>query len=246
MGKKLKNLLLLLWAFSLYSCSSYKKTLYLQDLSSRDVTNPNSNAQPIQIQAGDILDIKAISQNTAVTTQINFTDVKSGAYKVDETGNILFPLIGSVKVAGLTTTEVKSAIEKKLQVFVKEPIVAVSITYFKVSVLGDVSRPGVYEVPNERITVLEALSYAGDLNLTAERNDVVVIRETEGERQVGHLNLTSKNILNSPYYYLKKNDVIYAKPGSLKYASVSRGQRIVPIVIPALSVIVSMAVLLTK
>jgi len=124
-----------------------------------------------------------------------------------------------MKVSGLTTKEITEQIEKKLKDFFTNPIINVRIQNFKVSVLGDVKNPGVFHVQNEKISVTEALSLAGDLNITGIRTDVLVIREDAGVRQYYHLDLTSKYVFNSPCYYLKNNDQIYVRPNRAKISN---------------------------
>jgi len=156
---------------------------------------------------------------------------------VDEKGTIQLPLVGSVKIEGLTTTEARELIQSKLINYLKEPVVSLRLINFRVSVLGDVARPGVYPVNNERVNVSEALSMAGDLSITAVRNNVLLVRETDGKRQYIRLNMQSKELFNSPYYYLQNNDVLYIQPGNAKYASVDSSYRNVSIILSALSVI---------
>ncbi|HSM63389.1 MAG TPA: hypothetical protein VK833_05575, partial [Gillisia sp.] len=121
--------------------------------------------------------------------------------------------------------------------YLKEPIVNIRILNFKISVLGDVLNPGVFTLQNERSTIPEALSLAGDLNITAIRTNVLLIREIGGERNFIPIDLTSKEIFNSPYFYLKNNDVIYAQPDKTKFATVDRGYRTATVVLSALSVL---------
>lgn len=135
-------------------------------------------------------------------------------YLVDNTGNIDFPVLGMVKVGGLTTRECEALIRSKLQAHLSEtPTVTVRVSNFKVSVLGEVKSPGTYSVTDERINIFQALSLAGDMTLLSMRDDVELLREdASGNKQVIHLDLTRADIVNSDYYYLQQNDIIYVKP----------------------------------
>jgi len=256
----MKNIVLTLYAFIallvLSSCGSYRKTAYFQDLkqnaSSRE---PIGNYTSVTIQPEDILGINVSSLNPEASAIFNYNlNTITGTvnnnqnnpvigYLVDQKGEIQLPLIGNYKVAGQTTSQLRENIRKELLKYLKEPVVNIRIINFKVSVMGDVSRPGVYQVQNERLTVTEAISMAGDLNITAMRNKLTLIRETNGTREYIPIDLTSKNLFNSPYYYLKSNDVIYVQPGKNKYASVDNSYRSISLLLSAISIA---AVLLTR
>ncbi len=139
-------------------------------------------------------------------------------FLVDNNGNINLPIVGQMKVAGITTTNLAEQLQysKALSIFEK-PIVNVRIMNFKISVLGDVMKPDVFNIQNERITITEALSLAGDLNITAVRNNILLIREINGKREFIPIDLNSKRLFDSPYYYLKNHDVIYVTPNKAKY-----------------------------
>jgi polysaccharide biosynthesis/export protein len=159
-------------------------------------------------------------------------------YLVDNDGTINFPSLGKLKVSGLTTSALRDQLTRQLSpAFLKDATVSVRIINFKISVLGDVQRPNVYPVQNERITMLEALALAGDLNITAKRKNVLLIREQDGKREYVNIDLTSKALFTSPYYYLKNNDQIYVDPDRAKYGLVDVGARNLTIIISALSVV---------
>src|SRR5690606_10100188 len=139
----------------------------------------------------------------------NSVDNPVVGYLVDQNGEIQIPLIGSMKVEGLTTAKIREVLQESLLTYLNEPVVNIRILNFKISVMGDVLRPGVFTVQNERITIPEALSLAGDLHITAIRTNVILIRELEGERKFIPIDLTSKEFFDSPFFYLKNNDVIY-------------------------------------
>ena len=233
----------------LTGCSSYKKTKYFQDLG-QNMTKEISNYSALTVQNQDVLAISVTSLNpeSSAIFNTNLSRINGNnfdynpinpvtGYLVDQRGDIQLPLIGSVQVAGLTTNQVQAAILAKVSPMLKEPVVTVRMMNFKVTVLGDVGHAGVFQVPNERITITEALGLAGDLNITALRKDIVLIREVDGKRESVKVDLTTKNILESPYYYLKNNDVLYVQAGKNKYAQASRGFQTGTLVLSALSIV---------
>jgi len=136
------------------------------------------------------------------------------SYLVDSNGNIDFPVLGTLKLAGLNRIQATAMIKDMLKEYLNNPIVIVRNVNFKVSVLGEVRNPGVYTIQNDRITILEALALAGDLTIQAERHNVMVIREEGNKKTYNRVNLTSEEIFNSPMYYLTQNDVIYVTPNN--------------------------------
>jgi polysaccharide export outer membrane protein len=136
----------------------------------------------------------------------------NNGYLVDDEGFIDLPVVGRMHVGGLTRKELVVQLKEKYNAYLENPIVNVKIQNFKISVLGDVRSPGTYIVPNERITLMEAISLAGDLNITGERNNVLVIREKNNQREEFRVDLTNKEFFNSPVYYLEQNDVVYIEP----------------------------------
>lgn len=251
----MKNVLyLFLGILLLSSCGvQYKQVPYFQDLND-SLTEEETilNYSSLKIQKEDILAITVTSLNAEASAIFNFGSTSSiqgntsgnssplntaNGFKVDQDGKIQLPLIGSVLIAGLTTSAARDLVQLKLTPFLKEPVVSLRLVNFKVSILGDVARPGVFPVQNERITLPEALSMAGDLNITAQRDNVLIIREINGKRQYIRLNLQKKEVFNSEYFYLQNNDVLYVQPSNAKYASVDSSYRNVSIVLSALSVI---------
>ncbi|NEU10007.1 polysaccharide export protein [Flavihumibacter sp. R14] len=229
----------------LTSCGSYRELLYFQNLDhSRPFKENIENFTAVTIQNDDILgiNISSLSSEASALFNVNFasngnTQGQSLGYQVDTNGAIEIPLLGTFKVAGLSTTELRDQIKQKLQKYLKEPIVNVRILNFKVSVMGDVGKPGVYNVENERITLPEAVTLAGDLNVTADRNNLWLIRERDSQREYIPIDLTSKDIFKSPYFYLKNNDLLYIQPGKAKYSSVSNTYQILGIFLSVLSIV---------
>ena len=139
-------------------------------------------------------------------------------YLVNQDGNIDFPILGEIHVEGLTRMQVTELIKKRLieEELIKDPIVTVQFLNFKVSVIGEVGRPGTFDISGDRITLLEALSMAGDLTIYGRRDRVAVIREKDGKRSILYHDLRSSDIFQSPCYYLQQNDIVYVEPNNAK------------------------------
>ncbi|RYE19706.1 MAG: polysaccharide export protein [Sphingobacteriaceae bacterium] len=214
------------------SCATNKDLAYFQDVSRTSVTSEKAEPYiPVTIQPLDIIDLKISSLNPDASAVYNHGVVSSNAttvtgatdatapstgYLVDNDGNIQIPNLGTIKVSGQTIPEFKKSLTTMLQKYLKEPYVTANISNFKVTVMGDVGSPRVLRVQNERINLTDALTLAGDLNVSAVRSTILLIREQNGKRQYIPVNLNSKDIFNSPYYYLKSNDLIYVTPGKYK------------------------------
>ncbi len=229
------------------SCNSYKHVPYFQDV---DRTNGRKeviqNYSLITIQPEDILEINVSSLNAEASAVFNNNNIQRAAgasqdpmatgYIVDQKGEIHFPMLGAVKTSGKTTFQLREEIRNQLKTYLTDPVVNIRFLNFKISVMGDVLNPGVYPIPNQRVTITEALSMAGDLNITARRNNILLIRERDGNREFIPLDLTSKKIFESTYYYLKNNDVIYVQPDRTRYATVERSYRHISILLSAASI----------
>lgn len=224
----MKWMALLCMVLGLVGCKAPEKVLYLQDLN-QPLEQVLTQTAGMKIQKDDLLQINILANNPEVAKPFNLmaqisemgtgsSNPEQTAYLVDASGCIDVPVLGRMTVEGLTTQEVKNAISKQLQEknLIKDPVITVRILNFKVSVLGEVKNPGVVDVKGERITVLEALSKAGDLTIQGRRDHVAVIREVDGKRSVNYLDLKSKDIFDSPYYYLKQNDVVYVEPNNAR------------------------------
>lgn len=216
------------------ACSSYKDIPYFQNLKRPGpIKEKINNFAPLIIQPEDILSISVNSLNPGAWQD----STGKTEYLVGSDGTVQLPLINEVAVAGLTTAAVQNQLKVRLAKYLRSPSVNVRITNFKVSVLGDVNHPDVFRIPNTRVTLLEALSLAGDLNITAMRTNVLLIREIDGEREYQTIDLTSANVFTSNSYYLKNNDVVYVQPDKTKFATVDRGYRTLTIILSALSIV---------
>lgn len=230
------------------SCGNTRKVAYLNDISDTEISNAIDNLEPL-IQKNDLLSISISSPNatasqpfnTAVTVStqsIGYTATQAAGYLVDQDGYIDLPMLGRVKAGGITKKELKENISKTLvdNKYLLYPVVNVRYLNFKVTVLGEVARPMVINVPDEKINVLEALGFAGDMTIYAKRHNVALIREEKGNRIVKRLDLNSGNLLASPYYYLRPNDIIYVEPNKAKVSAASNARNWLPAILSGLSV----------
>jgi polysaccharide export outer membrane protein len=216
------------------SCANTKKLKYFQDLSESNEAkqiNIADYTEPV-IQPDDILAINVNTIDPQATYAINsrnggFSNVgvnpQSGmitpvsGYLVDKTGFVDVPVIGRVKLAGLTTLNARDVVRTKATDFFKNPIVDVRFSNFKITVIGEVNRPASYIIPNEQVSLLDAIGYAGDLTVYGKRNNILLIRkDAEGKDITIKLDLTKKITLSSPYFYLRQNDVVYVEPDKTK------------------------------
>lgn len=213
------------------SCVKSKDITYFQP--ENDSIDPQVteivNQFVLKIQPGDILSIRVNSLSPDASSIFNPLPQSSSAfqqsvgiiapnpvigYLVDNSGKITIPLVGDVIVKDLTTEEVRIFLEKELEKYLISPTINVRVANFKISVLGEVGRPATYTIPNEAITLPEALALAGDLTIYGKRENILVIREKDGKRTFARIDLRNRNFFNSDYYYLHPNDVVYveAKP----------------------------------
>ncbi|WP_342328517.1 polysaccharide biosynthesis/export family protein [Pedobacter sp. FW305-3-2-15-E-R2A2] len=158
-------------------------------------------------------------------------------YRVNEVGTIKFPVLGQVPVQGLTISQAQNLIESQLNKYVKNAIVNIKFLNFRVTVIGEVNHPSTFTVSNEKINLLEALGLAGDMTAYGKRENVLLIREVEGKRIMERINLNRQDVLSSPYFYLKQNDVIYVEPDKAKSVEVSNNNRLMPLVVATISAV---------
>lgn len=227
--------LVLMAMLLLQSCMSTKKVPYFQNMSEVDLAL-SRHLYDAKIMPKDILQIRVFSTTPGAADQFNLiktttsqsssTIVDQGSvynYLVDNDGNISFPIVGQIHLGGMTKNEAESLILSKVLPYMAEKenvIVHVRMVNYKYSVLGEVRRPGVFTTQNEKINILEAIAQAGDLTLYGERDKVYVIREdSNGQKEYHQLNLNDANIVNSPYYYLQQNDIIYVEPNKAQARS---------------------------
>ena len=236
----IKKLTIPLLVLILAGCSSSKNVAYFQNSDTVSLASSQYLFDAI-IMPKDVLNITVSASDDAAAAPFNLTiptpytlgqrnsysQAMLQSYIVDNEGYIDFPLVGSLRLAGLTKDQAEQLIHDKIKPYMTEvenPIVTVRMINYKISVLGEVSRPGMFTVANEKINILEALAQAGDLTIYGVRDRVQLIRENDnGQKEIHILNLNDANIINSPYYYLQQNDIIYVEPNKVKSQNASVG-----------------------
>jgi len=233
------------------SCANTKKVAYFNDIKDSALVNSKAGLEPI-IQRKDLLSISVSSLSMEATVLFNAPNVPLSAtavtnnmpqtygYLVSEEGNIKFPMLGNIVAVGLTQKQLEDTIAKMLteKKLLFDPIVTARFLNFRVTVLGEVNRPGVVTVPSEQISILEAIGQAGDLTIFGLRDNVILIRQEGAQKLLKRLSLNSSHLLQSPYFFLKSNDVIYVEPGKAKVASTDRTTQLLPIIFSGISLAV--------
>ena len=193
--------------------NSYKTVIKPDDLLQITIT-------ALDIEAVRPFNLAAVTYATSSNSAIGVAQQQT--YLVDTKGEIEFPVLGKIKIGGLTRDETIDLLKGKLSPdYIKEPNINIRIANYKISVLGDVQRPGSYNIPNERITVLDALALAGDVNISGQRNNILIIREEDNKKVQYRIDIRSNQLLTSPVYYLQQNDVIYVEPNYARIQSAS-------------------------
>tara|TARA_R110000868_G_scaffold193350_1_gene438182 strand:+ start:11936 stop:12715 length:780 start_codon:yes stop_codon:yes gene_type:complete len=201
------------------SCGSKKDVVYFQNASAFEtIVSDNSNVNRFKVD--DVISINVSTLDPQASVPFNiFKGSQEGGmrpeqldYIVDKNGDIDFPVLGTIKLLGLSPAEAKILLTERLKDYLKDPIINIRLRNFSVTMLGAVNRPGTYPVSGEQITILEALGLAGDLNIKGKRDNVMVIRDFNGTKVYTRIDLTTKDVLNSPVYYLTQNDVVYVEP----------------------------------
>lgn len=209
-----------------YSCNLNKKIVYFNGFESTKYQSVE-----VKIKTNDLLQISIYNGDEVNSKIYNLPDAQNinngyllgapikSAYLVDQSGDVEIPNLGKIHVLGLTMNQVTDLIKIKASEYMQKPTVFVRIQNFKVTVLGDVKNPGTIQVPNEKITIIEALGIAGDMNISAKRSSISVLRENNGMVHKIMLNITDQSIFNSPAYFLQQNDIVYVEPNRAKINS---------------------------
>ena len=215
------------------SCVSKQEIVYFQNAKSFE-TIVDTDTFEAKLKIGDVLSIYVSTIDPIVTKPYNLvmeTGGQSGQmidYLIDKDGNIDYPVLGKIKLIGLTVEEAKELFKKKFEDgnLLKNPVVIIRITNFRITIAGAVNSPGVYQVSGERISILEALGMAGDLNIKGRRDNILIVRDFNGTKTYSRVDLTNKEIFNSPVYYLTQNDYVYVEPNNSAVSNASGDSRI--------------------
>ena len=266
MRKNIGVIILSLLFILLNSCTSKKKLDYLQNIESvaleASMKNAKSTIQPndqlvIMVTAKDMDVVKPFNQNFSSGQILQYslpsnnaptqsqTSASGPTYVVDSQGNIEFPVIGKINTENKTTEELRDILKKEISKYVLNPQVSVRNTNYKITVLGEVNRPGTYNIPDAQTTLLEVLGLAGDLSIYGNREDILVLRNIDGTMTKERIDLTKADFINSPFFYLKQNDVIIVSPNETKQKT-SRLDPNTGIYISVASIVVTILALIFK
>ena len=244
----------------LSGCGSYKQVPYLQELEALEISDTLPPMYDAKIMPKDLLTITVNTSDPEASAPFNLTVQTNNSassvhsitqqpslqqYLVNNEGDIDFPVLGRIPVGGLTKNKAENLIREKLKPYLQEtPIVTIRMVNYKISVLGEVNKPGTFTVNNEKVNVLEALAMAGDMPIWGLRDNVKLVRENaNGKREIILLNLNKADIIGSPYYYMQQNDIIYVTPNPTKAKNSDIGQS-TSLWFSATSILVSLASLL--
>lgn len=264
---KLKNLIIIAVAMlALTGCKTVNENnlSYFRNLTAESGELPQGNNFGIKIVPDDELSIvvsSAVPEATAMFNQLQANVASKGdlltqpsprlqTYIVDRQGDIMMPVLGKLNVQGKTTSEIEGMIRTRVAATVKDPFVRVELIGFNINVMGEVKNPHRIHVGNQRFTLLDALSAAGDLTDYGERNNVLVIREENGKTTYHRLNLADSNIFSSPYFYMQQNDVVYVEPNQIRIDNSKYNQNnaykltVISTIVSAASVIASLVIAL--
>ncbi len=239
----------------LTGCTSARELVYFQKDSFSNSTQTILEQAPLTIRTGDVLSIQVSSLNpeaadffnpytnsaTENKTAYQFTGTNplppAVGYLVDPEGTIEMPLIGKIEVRNQTVSQAAGTIRERLKKYLREPTVSIRNQSFRISVLGEVTRPSLFTIPDDHITLLEALSLAGDITIYGRRDNVLLIREQNGQRSFIRIDMTRRDLFRSPHFYLRPNDTIYVEPGKARITSADRWYLLIPALASTLSLL---------
>ena len=237
------------------SCGSTKDVVYFQNVESKYDVSSDFSKYEIKIANNDNLLISVASQNPQAADPFNVIKMDRSftsqslqwfGYLVDSSGNINFPLIGTVHLAGLTKQEAINLLQKRISALINDPVVNIRFMNYNISVLGEVNRPGFFTAEDEKMTLMQALSRAGDMTIYGNRRNVLVCRTTDGMKQFHRVDMTSAEVFSSPVYYLQQDDVVYVEPNKAKARSATNYTQNTSWAISLVSIALSVALFFKK
>ena len=241
----------------LFSCGTKEDVVYFNGIGPKDNLKGIDSYMPTYHIDDELIIVVNADEPEAAKpfnlTSVSYSDQRRDAwgrerlqtYIIDPEGMIDFPVIGKVKIAGLNREEAKRMLEKKLKDYIVNPIVNIRTVNYRITVQGEVARPGTYTTANERITILEAIAMAGDLTIYGERENVLVIHDYDGEKTYTRVNLKSKDLFTSPAYYLSQNDIVYVEPNKTQ-ARASKIGAGTSVIISVVGILISVATLVVS
>lgn len=255
----IKRVLYVVVLFSfLTACKSVKEIVYVQDIDEVQLHEITTRYEA-RIKKDDLLNIIVSGPDKQVVMPYNLTlnDGTMGAssydperttlpYLVDINGEIDFPILGKIKVEGMTRSDLANYLTNVISMDVKNPIVYVSFRNYKITILGEVKNPGTYSMDSEKINVFQALGRAGDLSLTAKREDIILIREVNGKNTHYRIDLKSANLMNEDFFYMQQNDVLYVPPSSQRISAATTNTGIWSVLLSSVASIIAIITLITK
>jgi polysaccharide export outer membrane protein len=255
---RIKQVFILLAIIVLGSCASKQEIVYFQDEPVNTELTMTNNYE-IKFKPADMLTIDISAQEpsavmpfllTPVAQNINNSlnvsnNLRVQTYLIDINGNIEFPVLGTLKMQDLSRVEATEMLKVKLTEYIVDPIVNIRLVNFTVTVLGEVNKPGTFTIQNERLSLNDALGLAGDLTIYGKRNNVLLIREVDGQKRYAKFDLNSVNVVNSPNYYLTQNDVIYIEPNNARVRQSSYNPNN-GVIISAIATLATIAAILIK
>lgn len=240
-----------------FSCASREKIAYYQNIE-QVLASDSTTSFDTKLQPDDLLMIVVMAQNAEAAAPFNLPSVmlqsnteletqqlRVNSYLIDSKGAIQFPVIGEVRLGGLSRSEAISKLISELKKYINDPKVNLRILNYKITVSGEVKQPGVQVVNSERITLVEALAMCGDLTEYGKRNNIMIIREKDGKKEIGRVDITKADFINSPYYYLSQNDHVYVEPNKTKVNASSVGPN-TGIIISAISLLLTVVAIIIR
>lgn len=258
--KPLINVLFALFTIVIFaSCASKTDVIYYQNIDQVLASSQEENSYSTHLQPDDLLMIIVSAEDMEAALPFNLTNTmltnpnnpagtgsaSQQLYLIDSQGNIEFPILGTIKLAGLTRSNAIAYLKAQISQYINSPIINLRIMNYKVTLQGEVNKPGVYNINSERITLPEAIALSGDMTIYGKRNNILIIREINGVKTPVNIDMTQADFIMSPYYYLQQNDIVYVQPNKTRINSTVVGPNIT-VGISALSLIVTIIALSTK
>ncbi len=249
-----KIIALLLFIGLMQSCATKDDVVYFNGMNSSDNSigldsySPTYHIDDELVIIVNALDAEAARpfNKSSVSVSLDILDARGReriqTYRVDPDGNVNFPVLGYIKMAGLNRAQATAMLQEKLSDYIKNPIVDIETVNYRITVLGEVARPGTFTATNEKITLVEALSLAGDLTIYGERENVLVIQDYDGKKTYTRVNLKSNDLFNSPVYYLSQGDVVYVEPNKTRAKNSAIGAQ-TGVILSSLGLLISMTAL---